>query len=344
THAIYELMRSDLTGGHKESFEYLLNYIAMKMQYPARKVDTALAFVRTIQGIGKSQWSKWIRILFDDRNCKVVANLENLFGNFNAHLRRTLWVFLEEVKGKGASWTEASRLKDLISSDSQLWTKKHQETEEGSWFGSIVIFSNNSFGIRVETSDRRYVLFDSSEKYRDNIEFHNLVEAQTMDVEYMSNAFWFFMERDISNWNWKKIPKTKTRTAVKEACESVGMTFTRWLFENKLNYNNEWNSTIPILTRDAETNDWSYTTNTKQLVEAFRRFKESTGHGTKINDRNRIMDTIKQLWRTNLKPGQFRIDGSRTRGFRIASLRKLQRDLEKIYRDPIDLELLNAPS
>ena len=345
THAIYELMRSDLTGGHKESFEYLLNYIAMKMQQPGRKIDTALAFVRTIQGIGKTQLSKWIRILFDDRNCKVVANLDNLFGSFNQHLRHSLWVFLEEVKGKGASWSEASRLKDLISSDSQLWTKKHHETEEGSWFGSIVIFSNNSFGIRVETSDRRYVLFDTSEKYRDNIQFHNEVEAQTMDVEYMSNAFWFFMNRDISKWNWKKIPKTKTRTAVKEACESVGITFTRWLFENKSNYHNEWTdnrAVLTALTTGDGGKDWSYITNTKQLVAAFRRFKESTGHGTKVNDRNRIMDTIKQLWRSNLHPGQFRIDGARKRGFKINSLRALKRDLEKIYRDPIDLELLNA--
>ena len=345
THAIYELMRSDLTGCHKEAFEYLLNYVAMKMQYPARKIDTALAFVRTIQGVGKSQWAKWIRILFDDRNCKVVANLDNLFGSFNAHLRHCLWLFLEEVKGKGASWSEASRLKDLISSESQLWTKKHHETEEGGWFGSIVIFSNNSFGIRVETSDRRYCLFDSKEKYRDDIKFHNLVEAQTMDVEYMSNAFWFFMNRDISQWNWKKIPKTQTRTAVKRACESVGMTFTRWLFENKSNHSNEWTNSGPVLTKlTGGDKDWSYVTNTKQLVEAFRRFRDETGHSTKLNDRNTIMDTIKQLWRKNLSPGQFRIDGARKRGFKIKSIRALQRDLEKIYRDPIDLELLNVTS
>ena len=167
-----------------------------------------------------------------------------------------------------------------------------------------------------------------------------------MDVEYMSNAFWFFMNRDISNWNWKKIPKTKTRTAVKEACESVGITFTRWLFENKSNYHTEWTDTRAVLTPVCgETGkDWSYITNRKQLVSAFRRFKESTGHGTKINDRNRIMDTIKQLWRKNLQPGQFRLDGVRKRGFKINSIRALKRDLEKIYRDTIDLELLNAPN
>ena len=348
THAIYELMRTDLTGGDKASFEYLLNYIAMKMQHPSQKMDTALAFVRTIQGIGKSQWSKWIRILFDDRNCKVVANLENLFGAFNGHLRHSLWVFLEEIKGKGAAWTEASRLKDLISSDSQLWTKKHHETEEGGWFGSIVIFSNNSFGIRVETSDRRYILFDTGEKYRDNVAFHNLIEEQTMDAEYMSNAFWYFMKRDISKWNWRKIPKTRTRTDVKRQCECVGMTFTRWLFENKSNYQDDWTSTRAELKRVTLKSgggieiDWSYTTNTKQLVNAFRRFKDKTGHSTKIHDRNTIMDTIKQLWRKHLKPGQFRIDNHRHRGFKIQSIRGLKRDLEKIYRDPIDLGLLNA--
>ena len=353
SHAIYELMRTDLTGCHSEAFEYLLNYIAMKIQRPNQKMDTALAFVRTIQGIGKSQWSKWIRILFDDRNCKVVSNLDNLFGSFNAHLRHSLWVFLEEIKGKGAAWSEASRLKDLISSDSQLWTKKHHETEEGGWYGSIVIFSNNSFGIRVETSDRRYVLFDTTARYRDDVAFHNLVAAQTMDVDYMSSAFAFFKDRDINNWNWRTIPKTKCRADVKRACESVGMTFTRWLFENKTNHNyrddfGSWGGNGPANGNWSELKefggDFSYVTNKKQLVLAFRRFKEKTGHSTKIHERNTIIDTIQQLWRTHLKIGQFRINGARHRGFKIASLRALQNDLEKMYRDPIDLGILNGDS
>ena len=90
--------------------------------------------------------------------------------------------------------------------------------------------------------------------------------------------------------------------------------------------------------------DYSYVTNKKQLVLAFRRFKEKTGHSTKIHERNTIIDTIQQLWRTHLKIGQFRINGARHRGFKIASLRALQNDLEKMYRDPIDLGILNGDS
>ena len=341
-HAMYKLLQTDLTAGHPEAFAYLLDYIAHKIQKPGTKIDTALAFVRTIQGIGKGQFSKFIRVLFDDRNCKVVANLDHLFGNFNSHLRSSLWVFLEEIKGKGAAWDQAGRLKDLISSDSQLWEKKHHETEEGGWYGSIVIFSNNSYGIRVETSDRRYVLFDTLYTLRDNKQFHDQVDNETMDADYMTTAFQFFLDRDISKWNWRQIPKTKTRTAVKRACESAAMTFTRWLFENESNYMDDWINAGVVL-RQVK-NDYQLTTNKEHLVKAFRRFKETTGHPTKTHERNACLDVIKLLWGDQLKSGQFTVDKKRYRGLKVASVRKLQAALTKQFRDPVILQILQNES
>jgi len=53
----------------------------------------------------------------------------------------------------------------------------------------------------------------------------------------MTVAFEYFMNRDVSAWNWRKIPKTKTRTDV----ESVFMTFTRWIFERASHFEyDEW--------------------------------------------------------------------------------------------------------
>jgi hypothetical protein len=272
----------------------------------------------------------------------VVANLEHLFGNFNSHLRNSLWVFLEEIKGRGAAWDQAGRLKDLISSSSQLWERKHHECEEGGWYGSIVIFSNNSYGIRVETSDRRYVLFDTLCELRDNKEFHDLVDTETMDADYMTNAFDFFMNRDISGWNWRNIPSTKTRTAVKRCCESVAMTFTRWLFENKTNYVDDW-LTSGVELKDRSTDrilDFQLITNKEHLVVIFRKFKERTGHPTKTHDCNAILNIIKLLWGDHLKPGQFTVENRRYRGLKIASVRRLQDALTLRYRDPVKLELL----
>lgn len=342
-HAMYKLMRVDLTGGQDEPFQYLLSFIAHKLQRPHVRIDTALAFVRTVAGIGKGQMSKFLRVLFDNRNCSVVANLDHLFGQFNSHLRSSLWVFLEEIKSKGSAWEQAGRLKDLISSESQLWEKKHHETEYGRWYGSIVIFSNDSYGIRVEATDRRYILFDTDYTLRDNKEFHDLVDHETMDADYMTTAFHYFLNKDISNWNWRQIPKTKTRTQVKRACETVVMTFTRWFFQDEENfgynpglfdYNDDW------IWLKKENNDYSVVTYKTHLIGAFRKFKERTQHPTKISESNTIIDAIKLLWGNHLKAGQYKTKAGRHRGFKIPSLRRLQRELSLQFRDPVILEIL----
>jgi len=133
-HAIYKLMKKDLTGDDKVSFNYLLDYIAHKLQHPSVRIETALCFIRTVQGVGKGQLAKFLTMLFDERNCKTVANLEHLFGRFNAHLKTALWCFLEEIKSKGSAWEHSGRLKDFITSDSQQWEKKFHETENDGWF------------------------------------------------------------------------------------------------------------------------------------------------------------------------------------------------------------------
>ena len=335
--AMHELLKTDLTGGDSNALEYLFDFIAHKLQRPAIRICVALAFCRTIQGIGKGQFADFLRMLFDDRNCKVVANLEHLFGNFNSHLRSSLWVFLEELKSKGGAWTQAGRLKDLISSKSQLWEKKHHETEEGGWFGSIVIFSNSSYGIRVENSDRRYVLFDTTFKYRDDKPFHDLVSAQTQDAKHMSAAFRFFMDRDVSQWNWRLIPKTKTRTAVKQACESVFMSFSRWLFDNESHFYSGFGVT-GVCFYDHKTHT-AYT-DRDHLVYIFREYKTSTGHPAKVNETNAILDGIKLQWGPVLKHGQYRFNNTRTRCYKI-DVRWLQTELTKQFRDPVKLYILN---
>jgi hypothetical protein len=340
-HAMYKLLKTDLTGRDEESFEYLLSYCAHKLQHPSIRIDTALCFVRTIQGIGKGQFSKWISMIFDYRNVKIIANLDHLFGNFNSHIRSSLWVFLEEIKSKGGAWEQAGRLKDLISSESQVWEKKYHEAEEGGWHGQIVVFSNSSYGLRVEVSDRRYVLFDTEYTLRDDKEFHDRVSAETMNPDYIATVFKFLMERDVSKWNWRKIPKTKTRTAIKQACESVFMSFTRWFFEHEghFKFTPDYNRFGYVEERVQVKKNFAIT-NKKHLVAAFRKYKDVSGHPSKTNETNAILDGIKLLWGRTLKPAQCKINGSasRLRCFKI-DLLKLQTELSKQFRDPVVLEM-----
>ena len=332
-HAIYKLMKKDLTGDHPKSFNYLLDYIAHKLQRPSIRIETALCFIRTVQGVGKGQLAKWMTMLFDERNCKTVANLDHLFGRFNAHLQSSLWCFLEEIKSKGSAWEHCGRLKDLITSTSQLWEKKYQETENGSWYGQIVIFSNDSYGIRIENCDRRYVVFDTKYHYRDDKALHDLVASQTMCPDHMAEAFKFFMGRDVTHWNWRDIPDTKTRMAVKECCENVFLSFTRWLFESEDNFN------FACFSYDDTRVSLKFgTANTYNchLVAAFRQYKHVTQHPSKVNYKRQIIDGLEQLW----GPCFIRNTRNRQRGIRI-DIVSLQTELSRQFRGPVILEILN---
>ena len=336
-HAMYKLMKKDLTGGDPVGLGYLLDYIAHKLQKPSTRIETALCFIRTTQGVGKGQMAKWLTLLFDEKNCKTVANLDHLFGRFNAHLQTSLWCFLEEIKAKGSAWEHSGRLKDLITSRTQLWEKKYCETEDGSWYGQIVIFSNDSYGIRIENCDRRYCVFDTNHFYRDNKALHDLVDKQTMDPDYMAIAFKFFMERDVSKWNWRDIPETETRMAVKECCENVFMSFTRWLFESRENFLfDSWNYDklrVNLLGKGDNLVAETYNTH---LIEAFRTYKHRSGHPTKMNYKRQILDGIEQLWGPC-----FRRSRRAKRKCQI-NVKSLQAELTRHFRGPVILEIIKV--
>ena len=132
--------------------------------------------------------------------------------------------------------------------------------------------------------------------------------------------------------------KTKTRTAVKKACESVFMSFSRWFFENETHFYSRMNFVSGNEYYDSTTKT-AYA-DKEHLVAAFREYKTSTGHPTKTNETNAILDGIKLLWGPVLKRGQYRFNNIRTRCFKI-NVKALQTELTKQFRDPVELCILN---
>ena len=80
-------------------------------------------------------------------------------------------------------------------------------------------------------------------------------------------------------------------------------------------------------------------TDKDHLVYAFREYKTSTGHPTKVNETNAILDGIKLQWGPVLKHGQFRFNNLRRRCYKI-NVRALQTELTKQFRDPVKLYIL----
>ncbi len=345
-HAIYDLMRTQLTIS-QDGFEYVLNYIAHKLQYPAKRIDTALCFARTTQGIGKGQFGTFIQNLFGPENVTVCSNLDNVFTNFNHYLSKCLWLILEEMESGGKGWSNSDRLKDMISANKMVFEQKFKTPRVGAWYGQVLMFSNHSYGIKLENSDRRHVLLDTCASRRDDVAFHNLIAKQTTDSNYMAVAYDWFLKRDVSNWNWRKLPKTKTRDVIKRGCESCWLKFTRWLFEHECNFYEGEGYNPDKIGWEVDGDNIIAITNARHITVLFRHSKVVEGFHSKVDESTIIVDSLLFLWKSAAKEGRFR---TRSKWPARRSIRIDVRDLQKVLsietRSVVEFgcfELTNAP-
>ena len=79
--------------------------------------------------------------------------------------------------------------------------------------------SNNFNSVRIESGDRRYIVIEVSDKYKGNFEyFENLIKS--FDNEFYNNLFTFFMKRDLSKFNLRKLPITEEKEELLEVNKS----------------------------------------------------------------------------------------------------------------------------
>jgi hypothetical protein len=77
---------------------------------------------------------------------------------------------------------------------------------------NFIFVSNNLLDIKIEGSDRRYIVYKKSNNYKNNFEyFNNLNNLFNTDLFY-NNLLSFFKNYDISKYNPRIIPITEMKT------------------------------------------------------------------------------------------------------------------------------------
>lgn len=99
--AIYELLER-LTNHDEESIEYLLSFIAAKLQKPKRKAPISLCWIKTKQGCGKGTFKKFLENLFYCNEDVMISynRMSQFVSQYNSEWARALWICLEEVSTK----------------------------------------------------------------------------------------------------------------------------------------------------------------------------------------------------------------------------------------------------
>src|SRR6266498_3268956 len=205
---IKHVLCSNIQDQSNYMFGWLSNMIS------GRKMGTAL-FLHSGQGTGKSIITKFIQNNVLGYNITYSTSNERvIIGQFNKELEGKVLLILEEMSGsKTSDWiTFANRLKEFITGNKLIIEEKGKTPYQVTNIVSLIINSNNSRAVRLDTDDRRFFIPDISDQYIGNTEYFNrLVEA--MNYPKVGEAFYSVM-LDFANkrsFDERKIPKAYTK-------------------------------------------------------------------------------------------------------------------------------------
>jgi hypothetical protein len=207
-------IRDILCDGNQEHYEYVLNWFAFNVQFPAKPAQTVLIF-KGAQGAGKGVVLTTFGSFFGPHFLHY-NDPEQILGKHNADLGTGCFVFLDEAFW-GGDRRGADKLKAIITEPTLVIEPKFLDRMQVPNRLSIAVASNKEWAMPVEVGDRRYAVFQVNERYAH--------KAENPDTGAYFKALWAevknggkeamlydLLHRDLSGFDIRAIPKTKVKT------------------------------------------------------------------------------------------------------------------------------------
>jgi hypothetical protein len=174
------------------------------------------------QGTGKNIFLNCIGNILNKKNYISSCKPTDFFGEYAEGFYHKLLVNINECEGKDTFDFEG-KLKSFITEDTIRMNPKHMKPIDIKNFARLIIFTNKStpIPIDVKSNDRRYVVYQTTDKYLDKkysgLFWKKLIEHFNKP-EFIACLYNYLNTIDIANWDFKKErPVTK---AYLDMCKS----------------------------------------------------------------------------------------------------------------------------
>lgn len=203
------LTRDVIADGSEEVAEYLLNWMALRVQSPGLKMEVAIA-LRGGQGWGKSLWVELFGELFGP-HFVAVSGAHGLASNFNKHLLQALLVFGDEMNAAGDK-AMVARLKTLVTQTHIQIEPKGVDSFTAPNRFAMIVASNDDRVVEIDPDDRRWLALDVSPSWKGDLDrFERLVAGWRFGGREAFHDF--LMARSLADFNHRRRPITATHTA-----------------------------------------------------------------------------------------------------------------------------------
>lgn len=189
-------------------FNWVLRWLAIPLQSPGTKMDTALIFHGEIQGAGKS--------LFFDRimsriygDYAVTLGQGQLESQYNDWVSNKLYALFEEIFSGSDRYSQMGMVKQLITGNTIYISKKFMSGWQQDNFVNAIFLSNNMMPLSLEQNDRRHVVCYPTKKIPEPI-LNKVAEALNDPDNEMVRAFYTLLLKIDTNGQTAHTPALMT--------------------------------------------------------------------------------------------------------------------------------------
>jgi len=228
---------------YQACFDYLLNWMAYAIQYPDRLGEVAIV-MRGERGTGKGKLAQLFSLLFGEHALQI-TQAKHLIGNFNAHLRTCVFLFVDEAIWAGDKEGE-NVLKALITEPTIQIEKKHVDATVSRNRLHIMMASNNDWVVPAGNRERRYCVLQVNDLHIQDSAYFAAIDDQMLNQGGLSAMMYDLKHRELSAFNVRKFPWTDAlddqilRTldpADQWWMDHLGEVHTCWEFQMRKNLN-----------------------------------------------------------------------------------------------------------
>lgn len=191
-----------ISNKHKETYEYLLDYLADFFQRPFRNCQVAL-ILRGPSGSGKDTLIDIIKSMIGVSNDYVYrgAKVEDILpkDGFNSQLKNKLLVQFNETEGKdGIDYKEL--IKDHITRAYNTINEKYVNPYNQKNLAQVIFCSNNTSPVQFMYDERRFVMCKTGQPKSKDF-YVNIHEKILKDKFKLNCLYTYLLRRDISQWD-----------------------------------------------------------------------------------------------------------------------------------------------
>ena len=258
----------------KLQLAYLMNFIAWKLQYPARRSERLWQICSASQGSGKSSLYRLLVLIFSKDLCAFHVTLDTLVCRFNNDTNSKLFQWCDDVQSATRAQTRA--LFPLVTTPTTKYEQKGEKRIEMNEFSEIILTSNDTSPTYMSYQDRRQVVLGISSCWKDKEPeerrraFDSLYqEFDDFDIGYA--WYQFLKQRDVSKWHPSMNPPLDFTSASQLECMPSYHRFAAEFFVEPgwFDYNRQGRFYTDNILLEREENRFVYYISKKTIVEMF---------------------------------------------------------------------------